>query len=509
MNSPASTKAILDKALALQRTGNPADAIRLLQDLVRRDPNNAEALNQLAGVCLQTGQFDAVLRLTERVLMVSQKKPDRAKALARQSAALEGLQQPRRALEVARQAWEADKGEVMALAAYATALEKNQRPAEALPILKDGLKRNPGENGLLIKLARCELAAGSPDNALAQLSRTRVDTMTPIWRREYAFLRAQALDRKGDYPRAWQAFEEANGLAALAVGNKTGSTPPFLGLVEKMVQVLRTRGAGRHRFESFLPADDTAPAFLLGFPRTGSTLVDQLLGGCAEVSALEEKPLLNPVLRLFAPQELDRFPADVFTLDTARRGTMRQAWLDEAARLNGAPLRARIADKQPLNTIYIPLLLSMFPHGRVVFLMRDPLDVVLSCFLQDFAPSPALICFQRMDTTVRLFDAVMQLWLLYREQVDFTPLDLRYEQVVDDLPGSTRTLYDFLGLPFSEEVLDFTRTAREREVSTASYNQVTQGLYRRSLARWRHYEAQLAPWQDVLAPWRKQFGYAD
>ncbi|HLW74332.1 MAG TPA: sulfotransferase [Gammaproteobacteria bacterium] len=164
-------------------------------------------------------------------------------------------------------------------------------------------------------------------------------------------------------------------------------------------------------------------------------------------------------------------------------------------------------DKLPLNSVFIPLLRRLFPGARFLFALRDPRDVVLSCFMQSFALNEAMRHFLTLQETAAYYAAVMQVGADSVKRLPEAAHRVRYEDVVQDLEGEARRLLGFLGLPWEPGVLDFQQTARKRRINTPSYHQVAQPIYASAKQRWRRYEGQLASVLPVLEPFVKRFGY--
>ena len=172
-----------------------------------------------------------------------------------------------------------------------------------------------------------------------------------------------------------------------------------------------------------------------------------------------------------------------------------------------APADAVVVDKFPLNIVVLPLIKRVFPNAKIIFAVRDPRDVVLSCYQQRFVINAAMVQFLELSRAGAYYDLVMSLMDRCRERLDLNLHQVRYEDVVGDLETAARELCSFLGVGFEPRMLNFNETALRRDIATPSARQVIQPLYNRSIGRWRRYEAELAPVLQVLAPWARRFGY--
>ena len=252
------------------------------------------------------------------------------------------------------------------------------------------------------------------------------------------------------------------------------------------------------------PSKRPAPAFLVGFPRSGTTLLDTLLMGHPATHVLEEVPLLDRVMTEIG--DLERIAT--FSADEIEhyRGVYFAA-LDETNPPESATL---VVDKLPLNILGAPLIHRLFPEARFILALRHPCDVAISCFMQDFELNKAMANFLDIRDTAVLYDQVFSFWEACRNMMPLDVFEVRYETLVADAESVMRPLAGFLGLEWNDGILDHERTAAARgTISTPSYNQVTQRLYSESSGRWQRYREQLEPVLPVLLPWAERLGYDD
>ena len=167
-----------------------------------------------------------------------------------------------------------------------------------------------------------------------------------------------------------------------------------------------------------------------------------------------------------------------------------------------------IVDKFPLNIVVLPLIKRVFPQAKIIFALRDPRDVIFSCFQQRFGMNVAMVQFLQLNTAATYYDLVMRLMDACRETLALDLHEVRYEDVVADLENSARDLASFLGIGFEPAMLNYRDTALRRTIETPSARQVIQPLYTRSIQRWRRYAPQLAPILPILEPWAIRYGYS-
>jgi hypothetical protein len=217
---------------------------------------------------------------------------------------------------------------------------------------------------------------------------------------------------------------------------------------------------------------------------------------------LEEEPILERV-----GEALGDF-AMLPELDANRVRRLRGLYFEELDAFDPAARGKLVVDKLPLNILGAPLIHRLFPDAKFIFAGRHPCDVTLSCFMQNFELNPAMANFLDLGDAARLYDLVLSFWRRSREILPLDVHDVRYEALVEDKEGALRPLLDFLGLPWDDGVAEHQRTAAKRgAISTPSYAQVAQPIYRRASGRWLRYRAEMEDVLPILAPWAEWLGY--
>ena len=252
------------------------------------------------------------------------------------------------------------------------------------------------------------------------------------------------------------------------------------------------------------------PIFFVGFPRSGTTLTEQILNQHPDIVTSNESPILQQAIESH-PGVIEHDSASYEHLLTANgeqldrlRNTYWQVAKDSVPDLQSDSL---LVDKLPLNLVHLGFISMLFPNARIITAIRDPRDVCLSCFMQGFTPNPAMVNFFTLDSSVDFYKQVIGLWLHYREVLPLKWHQYRYEDLVDDFDKTTQQLFDFLGLRYPKNIADFHVAAKKRLISTPSYQDVTTPVYHHSVGRWRDYEIYLRPHVKVLAPYLDEFGY--
>lgn len=259
--------------------------------------------------------------------------------------------------------------------------------------------------------------------------------------------------------------------------------------------------AGLHPLE---PVESARQAFVVGFPRSGTTLLDTFLRGHPDTEVLEEIPLVAEIERIVGP--VSALPGCSKTQLKNARG----AYLSERDRHVPPNLGGTVIDKLPLNMLAAPLFHCVFPTAPMLFSQRHPCDAVLSCFMQAFALTPAMACFLDIQDAARFYDSAMTIWTRSRDLLPLNVHTIVYEDLVEHPEATLRPAIEFLGLDWRPELLDHRQTARSRgRIDTPSYDQVTQPLTRAPIGRWKRYKKHLEPVLPLLLPWAERLGYSD
>lgn len=268
----------------------------------------------------------------------------------------------------------------------------------------------------------------------------------------------------------------------------------------------------RWQAESFLPPCGQRPAFLGGHPRTGTTLLEQILAAHPGVAAFDEPPAFaQEILEKLAPlnspvgltiKTLDGLP------DNARAG-FRQRYFKSLLREGSpGPDAAVLLDKNPSPTAALHLWLRLFPGLKVIIALRDPRDVIISCYFQNLMLNPTNANFLSLDRTAKHYADLTDVWLRLRELGGFNWIETRYEDVVTGLETAGRRVTEFLGLAWHPQQVAFHEKAQRKFIFSPTYDEAARPVHNRAVGRWRNYGAALAPVQEKLAPYCRAFGYA-
>jgi len=310
-----------------------------------------------------------------------------------------------------------------------------------------------------------------------------------------------SLEGSGEYDEAFAAFERMNDIILKDGSEPEARAAAYREQVRAQRDAMTADWAGSWRAAEV--DDRPSPAFLVGFPRSGTTLLDTILMSHESTEVLEEEPTL-----VRATEALGGFEAIADASDEQIRAA-RDAYFEIARTLTPLAPGKLLIDKNPLSMNSVAAIRRIFPDAKIILALRHPCDVVLSCYVTNFKPNNAMANFLHLDTAAELYDLSFGLFEKSRELLNPAVHVMKYEKLVEDRDRELRPLLDFLGLDWDNRVLDHESTARARgHIKTASYAQVVEPIYKRSAGRWQNYRKHIEPALPVIEPWVAKFGYS-
>ena len=376
----------------------------------------------------------------------------------------------------------------------------------ARDLATQALAIDPKDAAARIALAHAALEQKDLVTAEAQVSALVLDQgLGPV-------NRAYAMSLAGDILDAQDRTAEAFSAYAASKAIQRGLYAPNMAGLESMpARELRLADyfarADAAQWRETSQQVQTTHVFLVGFPRSGTTLLEQVLAAHPDIVAMEERAcLVDSAVEFFGSNSgLDRLAA----LSGAELEPWRQAYWKRVAEAGLGTSKAVFLDKMPLNAVFLPLIAKLFPAAKILFALRDPRDVVLSCFRRRFAMNAGMYEFTSLETACAYYGAVMRLIQVYREKLALDLIEARHESLLGDFDGEAQLLCNFLGVQFRNEMRAFAGQARLQNIDTPSSAQVARGLSISGLAQWRRYRPQMETVLPWLAPFVSQFGYPE
>ncbi len=508
---PNNVAATQDLALRLLRRGAIAEAELHARNAVRIAPADPQSHNLLGMVLTEahqpvTGEFHY-----RRVLELSGTRDPILLANLAWCLKLQSRMQEARALY--EESVTAAPGVLQTLLGWARLEEADRNFARAFELLDRAERLAPGAPSLKLLRAVLHGRTGDTQAALAALDRLAGDRGDAGLGPEELLEKGRLLDRSGRHADAFAAFEAGK----RRIRELSGHAYRGADAQSQAVRLRRFFTAARM---ANLPragerTDMPQPLFILGFPRSGTTLVEQSLTAHPSVAAGDELPFLAEITEIM-PRLLNSplaYPEALSELwmGDRREGldNLRDHYLQRVRQRGvlqpGAPDFARyFTDKMPLNEFHLGLIALLFPAAPLIHVLRHPLDVVLSVFSNQL--THGFYCAYALESAARHFALVSELVEHYRTELAMRYLPVRYEDIVTDQETQIRRMLDFAGLDFDAACL--APHENRRYARTASYAQVTEPLYDRSRERWRRYRRELEPVVPILEPAMERLGYS-
>ena len=494
------------RGMAALQAGRIDAAIEDLSAVLKQQSGNVHARLSLGNAYRQFGRHELCLD-TLQPLTGNQNVDSRLRLQAEVTSARAAtqLKSRKRAERHYRAAIQLKPDYASGWSGLASVLEKLNDLEAAREAAERALELAPQQDLARLVLATIDRRDGRPEAAMKSLAALAADARASNHRYLAGLQLARCHAALDQYTQAWRALQTANEVMITAHGQPETivgkqqdyslDTLAALGTASR-----QTRQPSTDEYAT--PGMAAEPVFFLGFPRSGTTLMDQMLSAHPGIEVIEERELLLPsreTLRDFGS------PSDWLALDNQQLEPARQAYLTAAGHWRQRD-NSLLIDKQPLNAAYLPLIQRLFPRARILLAIRDPRDVVLSCLFQPFELVGAMPYFLQPETSVRCYETVMTTVL--ESQPGFRNWhSYRYEDLIDNQESVLRKILEFLDLPWDQQVLQHDSLAQDRNIATPSYANVIKPVYNHAVGRWRHYAEPLQPWLPTLSEWAGKLGY--
>jgi tetratricopeptide (TPR) repeat protein len=484
----------LNYANVLRRLRRFEEAEAMFHELAREFPDSLLPLRDLHHMLRDNGRDQEALQAIEAAVA---RAPDNVHLLIDKARHLAQLQKMSEAEAAYRHVLDFDPANVAAYVGVAVVLELTNRTGELASLAEEAEERGIGDAVNLIRGFH-HLRTKQFDAGLFALESVPAD-LEPARR---LHLQGQLLEGAGRYDEAFEAFSKMNAEFRADPSRPEERGAGYRDQIGKFCERVTAQWAAKWRGEA-KPDTRPAPVFLVGFPRSGTTLLDTMLMSHPRVEVLEEEPALRTAMRL-----VPSF-AGLPTMPDEEIAAARDLYFETVASLRPIAQDKLLIDKNPLTMNLLPFVRRLFPDARIILALRHPCDVVLSCFMANFRTNEGMSSFVRLDTAAELYDASFGYYEHVQSLMPLPAHVVSYEKIVADRDRELRSLFDFLVLDWHDAVLDHQATALKRgRIKTASYAQVVEPIYTRSAGRWRHYRKHLEPVLPVLEPWIDKFGYS-
>lgn len=416
--------------------------------------------------------------------------------------------------------------------------------SHAVAVLDDLVRRAPGNTLAKIRLASAYERINRVSDAeavLAGITPDRIPTVA-FGKAELAYVVARIAQRNGDLAVAASILEDsgARGDSDFAhyfnlaeIYAKQGQVDPAMRALDTAhaVQMRDLKKVVPARFEpgaTVLPAAQRlvaaaevqhwprlaspdarqSPVFIVGFPRSGTTLLEQMLDAHPSLQSMDENPFFNRLADQLAEQHI-YVPHDIHRLGQRDCDELRRRYLTMVCRTVPRQWDAQIVDKNPLNMLWLPFIYRLFPEAKFILALRHPCDVILSCYMQNFRSNMLAAACTTLERLATAYVASMRNWLHHVDLLQPAVLNVRNEDLIADAPAQAARIADFLELADSSPLLRFDQHARNKGfIATPSYSQVIQPINSKGMNRWLRYRDYLDPVLPILEPMLRHWEYS-
>jgi len=469
----------------LARLGQLDEAIEALRSAVQEFPGDAAAHVYLANALLASQAGPAAEKEAGRLLKQALAlQPDAPAPRLAEAALLVSQGRFEEALAQYDTVLARDPGHAVAAAGRVRAHERRGNFAAALAAIEPWLDAQPRDLDIALAYASLAPRVDRLPAALAHLQTIDPASIEPERRQELYFARGALRDRLGDYAGAFADIAAANRLTPAQ-----DPSGPFASLLAAYGRLMRVHDSERMAARPRASNRSNLPVFIVGMPRSGTSLVEQVLAshpqvyGAGELSALRRLAASLP-RRLDSPHPYPECAHELGAPLLDELAAEHLAWLQALA-----PGARRITDKMPHNFRWLGLVDQLFPGARVIHCVRDPRDTCLSVWFQPINPGHSYASdLHALGVYYRHYERLMAHW---HAVLSLPILDVSYEDMVENHEATVRRVLEFCNLPWDDRCLRFYEHGRV--VNTPSYDQVRRPIYRDSIGRWRHYDAFLEP----------------
>ena len=500
---PNLSEAHSNLGITLKELGRLGESEASLRQAIALKPDFSEAHNNLGAVLNKLGRLDeAEASYTQAIAL----NPDFAEAHSNLGNTLKELGRLDEAEASCRQAIVVKPDFAEAYLNLCEFLEKMNRTDEILPVIKSAsgkILKNTAD--FLYFEALIEFRKENYETAEEIVKKINIDELLEKNQLAAMKLQGDLYHHKKDYSAAFEAYKSKNKYVKDSLEYK-GQEPEkyYIQQREKVVQIEQLQE--QSAYKSVIKPSWIQPTFLIGFPRSGTTLLDTILRTHSNIDVLEELPMLTKMNARLG--DITTF-SKIEAMDNIAAEIASGYYFEELKKYIEIGNKQIIVDKLPLNILQLPLINQIFPNAKYIIALRHPLDCALSCWMQDFELNPAMANMIELDRIVDFYDVANSILKLSEERYSLDTHRIRYEDLVLDFEGNVSSLLTFLDLKWEEKLRSYQNTALARgKINTPSYSQVIKPLYKTASYRWKNYEEYLEPYKSRLAPWIKEYGYS-
>ena len=492
--------------VALSSANKPEEAILAYNNAISIKPNYPEAYCNLGNAHKEIGKLNEAIDLYRNAISIN---PNFAQAHNNLGKVFQEQDKLELAMEAYKKATSIDLEYSEAWTNGAEALEKWNKLEELDDWLKQAhrnFKVVPSDISYF--QSKFFWRMKERKEALKLLSTIDLKTVSENRKQGFLNLKAKCFESSKNFSKAYDCFFEMNLLAKKSDTYLNSNSDKFFANTKNQLEQLKlklTSGATDSEDNDVT----ISPVFLVGFPRSGTTLMDTILRSHSKIEVLEEKPTVVAAKAAIRKNGYNEIHNNVFPIDILSEA--KAAYIKEFRKyIKSSDTSSVYIDKLPLNLIEVPLINQLFPATKFILALRHPFDTILSCWMQDFEINAAMANMVDLDRIVDLYCIAMETFKICRSEYNLNVHTIRYEDLLEDLKGESSALLTFLDLTWETNMEDYRATALKRgRINTPSYSQVSQPIYKEAKYRWVNYKEYLDKYSDQIEPWIQEFGYSE
>jgi len=475
----------------------------LLYKATQINPNYAAAHNNLGATLKELGEYQNAINCCQKAIKIN---PNYADAHYNLGLVFKELGEFKKAISCFKKAIQIHPSYIIAHQNLMEAYEKTNQERELKSAISNAqtlIKDNP-----IIKLYEGILLSRNEKfveakNCLKLISFETNETNKEILR---VSTLAKCYDRIGDTDKAFNYFKKAN---LLSQKTKIKNFDKNKYLQEIKIRKEFFKKSNIEKWPTLKqPDNEPSPIFLIGFPRSGTTLLDTILRSHPLIEVVEEQFMVEQLINSLNQLPNSKFE-NIKEIENEQIIKIRKTYFESLeSQIQNKNNTKLYIDKLPLNIIHVGEIVRIFPNAKFIVSLRHPCDCVLSCFMQDFELNDAMANFLNLDDAAHLYDAVMKLWTQYTSIFSINYHEVKYENLIENFEPTVRSILNFLELSWDDAVLNYLITAKKRDrITTPSYYQVTKPIYSYAIGRWQRYKKQTSNIYPILEGWIKKFNY--
>jgi len=500
--NPNYISALYNLGIVYSEIGEYQESAAYFKKILKIDPNHVATLNNFGLLLKNIREYDAAIKCFEKIIHIDGHFSKAYNNIG--TIALE-LGDIKTAIANYEKVIELSPDNFISYKNLLAVYENSNQIENYKKILKLSKKKFPSEKILELYTGILLFRKKKFQDSIKRLNKVNFEKENEIEIKRNFFL-ARSYDRLGKTDEAFEYFSKANELENNSVEIKKFDKNRYLNNIERRKNYFTKKNINKWKLIKY-PRSNFNPVFLVGFPRSGTTLLDTILRSHPKIKVIEEKPMVLKMVDKIKNKDL----YSLKDINVSEIKNLQKEYLTELSKYIDVENKSNLyIDKLPLNLINTGEIVRIFPNAKFIFVLRHPMDCVLSCFMQDFNLNDAMSNFLNLEDATILYKKTMELWNQYTSILKVNYISIKYENLIQNFEASIKIIIKFLNLNWNKSLLNYRETAIKRErISTPSYYQVIQPIYKHANQRWKRYKKHLTNIEPNLSELIKKYQYSN